>query len=79
MAAGEIAKCIGIAAPSLSSHMKELDRAGLVRSWRDGRFIRYSVDIEGMRQLLCFLTEECCQRRPECAAPALRRLCVVRK
>ena len=77
LAAGEIAKCIGIAAPSLSFHMKELDRAGLVRSWRDGRFVRYSVAIEGMRQLLSFLTEECCQRRPELCgagvAAALRR------
>lgn len=65
LAAGEVAKSVGIAPTSLSFHMKELDRAGLVRSWRDGRFIRYSVDIEGMRQLLSFLTEECCQGRPE--------------
>ena len=77
LAAGEIAKRVGIAPTSLSFHMKELDRAGLMRSWRDGRFIRYSVDIEGMRQLLSFLTEECCQGRPELCgadvAAALRR------
>lgn len=77
LAAGEIAKCVGIAAPSLSFHMKELERAGLVCSWRVGRYIRYSIDIEGMRQLLSFLTEECCQGRPELCgagvAAALRR------
>lgn len=77
LAAGEIAKDVGIAPTSLSFHMKELNRAGLVRSWREGRFIRYSIEIEGMRQLLSFLTEECCQGRPElCGAgisAALRR------
>jgi ArsR family transcriptional regulator, arsenate/arsenite/antimonite-responsive transcriptional repressor len=75
--AGEIARRAGIGATSVSFHMKELDRAGLVRSWRDGRFVRYAVHIEGMRQLLSFLTEECCDGDPElCGAgltPALRR------
>ena len=65
LAAGDIARCVGIGPTSLSFHMKELDRAGLVHSWREGRFVRYSIDIEGMRQLLSFLTEECCQGRPE--------------
>jgi hypothetical protein len=29
-----------------------LDRAGLLRATRDGRYIRYAVDVEGMRQFL---------------------------
>ncbi|MDX2288783.1 MAG: metalloregulator ArsR/SmtB family transcription factor [Hyphomicrobiaceae bacterium] len=64
-AAGDIARALGIGATALSFHLKELDRAGLVRSWRDGRFIRYSADIEGMRQLLDFLTQDCCNGHPE--------------
>ena len=75
LAAGEVARRVGIGATSLSFHMKELDRAGLVRSWRDGRFVRYAVHIEGMRQLLSFLTEECCEGRPElCGADVLAAL-----
>jgi ArsR family transcriptional regulator, arsenate/arsenite/antimonite-responsive transcriptional repressor len=77
LAAGEIARGVGIAPTSLSFHMKELDRAGLVRSWREGRFVRYAIHIEGMRQLLAFLTETCCQGHPELCGtgmkPALRR------
>ncbi|MDX2258876.1 MAG: helix-turn-helix transcriptional regulator [Hyphomicrobiaceae bacterium] len=65
MAAGDIARNVGIGATALSFHVKELDRAGLVRSWRDGRFVRYSADIEGMRRLIAFLTEDCCQGRPD--------------
>jgi DNA-binding transcriptional ArsR family regulator len=64
-AAGDIARALGIGPTALSFHLKELDRAGLVRSWRDGRFIRYSAEIEGMRQLLAFLTQDCCNGHPE--------------
>ena len=32
---------------------------------RRGRFIRYAVDVESMRRLLTYLTEDCCQGRPE--------------
>jgi len=71
LAAGDIARSVGIGATSLSFHMKELDRAGLVHSWRDGRFVRYAVHIEGMRQLLSFLTEECCEGHPELCGAAV--------
>ena len=63
--AGEIAYKVGIGPTNTSFHLKELDRAGLLRATRHGRFIRYAVDVEGMRQLLTYLTEECCEGRPE--------------
>ncbi len=65
MPAGEIADRIGISATSMSFHLKELSRAGLVQATREGRFVRYAVEVEAVRGLLCFLTEECCQGRPE--------------
>ena len=65
MAAGEIARAAGISATGLSFHIKELERAGLVRCWRDGRFVRSAVVVERMRGLLAFLAEDCCQGRPE--------------
>lgn len=70
MPAGQIADRVGISATNMSFHLKELDRAGLLRSTRQGRFIRYAIDVDGMRQLLTYLTEECCQGRPELCGSA---------
>ena len=80
--AGEIADSVGISATNTSFHLKELDRAGLLRATRDGRYIRYAVDIDGMRQLLTYLTEDCCQGRPELCGKAFvaaSRICRPRK
>ena len=65
LAAGEIADAIGIGASSVSFHASALERAGLLRSRRDRRFVFYAVDLEGMRRLMTFLTEECCEGHPE--------------
>lgn len=65
LAAGEIADQVGISATSTSFHLKELERAGLINSTRDGRYIRYAIHIDSMRSLLTFLTEDCCQGKPE--------------
>jgi DNA-binding transcriptional ArsR family regulator len=72
LAAGEIAKAVGVSAASLTFHMKELDRAGLTHSWRDGRFIRSSLRVDAMRGLVAFLTEDCCEGRPELCGSAIR-------
>lgn len=65
LSAGEVARAVGIGATSLSFHMKELERAGLVRSWRVGRFVRSSVEVEAVRRLFGFLVDDCCQGRPD--------------
>jgi ArsR family transcriptional regulator len=70
MPAGDIAEALGIGATNLSFHLKELDRAGLLRATREGRYIRYAVDVDGMRKLLTYLTEECCQGRPDLCGDA---------
>jgi ArsR family transcriptional regulator len=70
MPAGEIADRVGISATNTSFHLKEMDRAGLLRSTRHGRFIRYAIDVDGMRELLTYLTEDCCQGRPELCGDA---------
>ena len=59
-AAGVIAERLGMPAPTLSFHIKELDRAGLVGARQDGRFIHYSANFGEMRGLVDFLTEHCC-------------------
>jgi DNA-binding transcriptional ArsR family regulator len=50
---------------TLSSHLAILVRAGLVTGQRQGRFIIYRANIEGMRRLVSFLVMDCCQGAPE--------------
>ncbi len=56
----DLVEKIGIPAPTLSFHLKELQRAGLIASRREGRFLYYSANFERMRGLIGFLTEKCC-------------------
>ena len=51
---------IDIPAPTLSFHLKELQRAGLLTSRREGRFLYYSANFETMHGLVDFLTDQCC-------------------
>ena len=66
-AAGEISERLKIAGPSLSFHLKELARAGLVTARKDGRFIYYSAHFERMNGLVSYLTENCCSQGAVCA------------
>lgn len=72
--AGEIAARFGVPHNTMSSHLAVLARAGLVRSQRSGRSIRYRADLDGFRQLVGFLTQDCCQGRPEICGPVLAPL-----
>lgn len=71
--AGEIAEAVGATPTSASFHLKELDHAGLIHATREGRYIRYAVHFEGMRQLLTFLTEDCCQGQPELCGSTIKK------
>ncbi|MFQ5563912.1 MAG: ArsR/SmtB family transcription factor [Parvularculaceae bacterium] len=61
MAAGALAESLGASAPTLSFHLKELVRAGLILSRRQGRSIVYAADYGGIRTLVDFLMDDCCQ------------------
>jgi DNA-binding transcriptional ArsR family regulator len=63
--AGQIATQVGVPASTMSAHLAQLERAGLLRSWREQRHIFYAVETEGIRQLVTFLTEDCCGGRPD--------------
>ena len=65
MPAGKIAETLNVAPSTLSAHLAQLERAGLVTSWRDERRIFYAISVEGTRRLLAFLTQECCGGHPE--------------
>jgi ArsR family transcriptional regulator len=62
--AGRIAELMDMPASSLSFHLKELYRAGLLASHQDGRSIIYSARYETMNDLLGYLTENCCGGNP---------------
>jgi len=74
MPAGEIALNLSVPSPTLSFHLKELERAGLIGATRQQRQIIYATDYSGMRALIDFIMRDCCQGRPELcgglAAPA---------
>jgi DNA-binding transcriptional ArsR family regulator len=60
MPAGAIAKTLGIPNSSLSFHLGQLSRAGLVRQQRQHRSITYSADYAAMKALVDYLVENCC-------------------
>ena len=71
MAAGDIARALNVPHNTMSTHLSILVGAGLVTSRRESRSIIYTPDMDGTRELLSFLMEDCCQGRPEDCAPLL--------
>lgn len=69
MAAGDVARKLSIAANTMSAQLLILSNAGLVHARREGRSIIYAVNYEAMKDLLVFLTEDCCGGRAEMCAP----------
>jgi DNA-binding transcriptional ArsR family regulator len=65
LAAGDIAERLDIPPATLTFHLKELSHAGLVESQREGRSIRYSLRVAAIRELLAYLTHDCCHGHPE--------------
>lgn len=68
--AGEIGKRLGQPSPTLSFHLNQLRFAGLVTSRRQSRSIIYGANFKAMKDLLTYLTENCCGGRPELCTPA---------
>jgi ArsR family transcriptional regulator, arsenate/arsenite/antimonite-responsive transcriptional repressor len=69
LAAGEIARRLGVPANTLSANLNVLSQSGLIQSRRQGRSIIYTAAYERMAALLGFLLEDCCQRSAAICAP----------
>lgn len=69
LAAGDIARALGVPPNTLSAQLNILSNAGLIASRRDGRSIIYAVAFAAMGDLLVYLTEDCCQGRAEVCGP----------
>jgi ArsR family transcriptional regulator len=56
----QLGEKLSVSSPTLSFHLKELQRARLIDVRRDGRFLFYRPNFVHMNQLIGFLTENCC-------------------
>ncbi len=65
MAAGDLAAALAMPPSTLSFHLNALAKAGLVEASRRGRQVFYSVRLAGLRALFGYLTETCCEGRPD--------------
>src|SRR3984957_19265247 len=74
LSAGAIGQRKGLLPSSLTFHLQNLQRAGLISQRRESRQLFYSVDFSAMNGLVNYLTENCCGNSDtECAvncAPA---------
>ncbi|MBB5984622.1 ArsR/SmtB family transcription factor [Sphingobium lignivorans] len=74
--AGAIAEALDIPNSSLSFHLAQLSRAGLIQQRREGRSLIYTADYAAMNALVGYLMENCCGGAacaPEIAATAMCR------
>jgi DNA-binding transcriptional ArsR family regulator len=72
--AGAIANALEVPGPTLSFHLKELERASIISSRRESRQIYYKANFAGMRALIEFLTDDCCGGHPDVCFGSKRRV-----
>jgi len=75
MAAGAIAEALGVPNSSLSFHLAQLHRAGLILQERQHRSLIYRANYQAMNALVAYLMENCCAGAdcgsgPACEPPA---------
>ena len=58
--AGDMGTELGIPASTLSHHLDKLKNEDLVCVRREGTFLWYTANIEGLQELMNFLYAECC-------------------
>jgi ArsR family transcriptional regulator len=78
MSAGAIADALRVPNSSLSFHLGQLRRAGLVLRERRHRSLIYRTDYRAMNALVAYLMENCCAgagcgASPACEIPAQER------
>jgi ArsR family transcriptional regulator len=60
LAAGELARELGVPQNTLSAHLGVLSHARLVSSARKGRSIVYRAEVSRLNALVRFLLDDCC-------------------
>ena len=72
---GEIQSELGIPNSTLSHHLEKLKNEDLVSVRRDGTFLWYTANTEGLQDLLGFLYAECCTRNKAIQPDKIVTLC----
>ncbi|HVR59988.1 MAG TPA: metalloregulator ArsR/SmtB family transcription factor [Pseudolabrys sp.] len=65
IAAGELARRVGVPQNTMSTHLSILSRAGLIEGERHSRTIIYRANIKTFQELMLFMMKHCCGGRPE--------------
>ena len=60
LSVGQVREHLGIPHSTLSHHLSLLMKEGFVSQTREGRVLRCRMDMPVLRELLGFLTEDCC-------------------
>jgi len=68
---GVMSERLGVAANTLSFHLKELMQANLVSQQRMGRHLIYRAEFEHMNEVLAYLTQNCCQGQVCVSSPSI--------
>lgn len=74
LSAGAIAQQLGVRQNTLSGHLGILERAGMITHRRSGRSLIYRHSFFGMRTLLKFLVNDCCNNHPAVCKPLIAQL-----
>lgn len=69
VAAGEIGTALDLKPSTASVYLAALREAGLISQSRDGRSLLYRANVTAVRGLVEFLTNDCCNGRPELCMP----------
>ena len=67
--AGAIGDHVGLVPSSLTFHLQNLQRAGLITQRRESRQLFYSADFAVMNGLVGYLTENCCGNSGAACSP----------
>jgi DNA-binding transcriptional ArsR family regulator len=60
LSAGAIGEGVGLVPSSLTFHLQNLQRSGLIVQRRESRNLIYSADFDAINSLVGYLTENCC-------------------
>ena len=74
VAAGELARLIGIPQNTMSAHLSTLAHAGLVSGDRHSRSIIYRANLDRLREVTLYLIKDCCGGNPELCTPLIADL-----
>jgi ArsR family transcriptional regulator, arsenate/arsenite/antimonite-responsive transcriptional repressor len=72
---GEIQDELEIPSSTLSHHLDKLKNEDLVQVERKGTFLRYTANIEALREIMQFLYAECCTRNKALKPQDLVQFC----